>query len=203
MDRNVPRVERMNDTMLSWMRNGLGLAAALAVLAACADEPTMPPDTDAEPWGDAPAFATHLTCTVDVRAGSMDCGPSSPSGTVGGPDMNLIVGSQHRFVRLANDTPVMEDNQFGQLGDSTTTSSPTPVAVRAPKGVLLSGVSSGIYHSCAHGSDSKLYCWGNNSVGALGDGTTVRSLNPVAVSLPDANVLNVSAGSAVHLRRHG
>src|SRR5690606_29370842 len=54
------------------------------------------------------------------------------------------------------------DNQFGQLGDSTTTSSPTPVMVRAPNGISLSGVSNGIYHSCAHGSDSKLYCWGRN-----------------------------------------
>ena len=84
-------------------RPGLAcLLAATLLLAACADEPTVPLGGDDGPIGEAPAFATLLTCAVDVRAGSMECEPSSPSGTVGGPDMNLIVGSQHRFVRMSN-----------------------------------------------------------------------------------------------------
>ena len=35
----------------------------------------------------------------------MSCDPSSPTTPAGGPSMNLIVGSQHQFVRMANDVP--------------------------------------------------------------------------------------------------
>jgi hypothetical protein len=92
------------------LRVGGLLAATLLVLAACADEPTVPMGGEDEGIGSAPAFATLLTCAVDVRAGSMECEPSSPLGAVGGPDMNLIVGSQHRYVRMGNDVPVVEED---------------------------------------------------------------------------------------------
>src|SRR5690625_904976 len=83
----------------------LAMAAVVALLAACADEPVGPLDTPADIADEAPSFAVHLTCTVDVTAESMDCDPSSPTTPAGGASMNLIVGSQHRFVRMANDAP--------------------------------------------------------------------------------------------------
>src|SRR5690606_34725795 len=56
--------------------------------------------------------AVHLTCAVNATVGEMVCDPTSPAAPVGGPstgspNMNLIVGSQHHFVRLANDAPVV------------------------------------------------------------------------------------------------
>ena len=51
--------------------------------------------------GTAASFAVHLTCTVDVAGARCAANPSSPAGVAGGPRMNLIVGSQHRFVRMA------------------------------------------------------------------------------------------------------
>src|SRR5690606_13354102 len=70
-------------------------------------------------------------------------------------------------------------NADGQLGDGTTTDRSTPVAVQAPAGVMLSGVVAGGWHTCAHGSDGKLYCWGWNVDGQLGDGTNTSRLTPV------------------------
>ena len=61
-------------------------------------------------------------------------------------------------------------NADGQLGDGTDTSRLTPVAVEAPEGVVLSGVVARLYHTCAEGSDGKVYCWGWNGFGQLGDG---------------------------------
>ena len=55
-----------------------------------------------------------------------------------------------------------------------------PVAVQAPAGVTLTGVSGGQNHTCANGSDGKLFCWGANG-GQLGDGTTTQRWTPVAV----------------------
>ena len=73
-------------------------------------------------------------------------------------------------------------NFSGQLGDGTTTNRWTPVAVQAPEGVVLSGVSAGNFHTCAHGSDGKVYCWGLNFNGQLGDGRTADSNLPVIVA---------------------
>lgn len=54
-------------------------------------------------------------------------------------------------------------------------------------------VSVGQHHSCAVGDDHKAWCWGNNSFGQLGNGTTTSADYPVMVSgLSD--VLQISAG---------
>src|SRR5690606_651307 len=86
-------------------------ASLLLLVAASGDEPTAPEMVRQEVEDPStPAFSALLTCRVDVAAGSMRCDPAAGlPGSSGGPQMNLIVGSQHRFVRLANDPPVVED----------------------------------------------------------------------------------------------
>jgi alpha-tubulin suppressor-like RCC1 family protein len=43
-------------------------------------------------------------------------------------------------------------------------------------------VSAGASHTCAVTTDSRAYCWGDNSGGKLGDGTTTDHPTPVAVA---------------------
>lgn len=43
-------------------------------------------------------------------------------------------------------------------------------------------VSTGYIHTCGVATDNRVYCWGGNRRGMLGDGTTNRHLNPVAVA---------------------
>ena len=73
-------------------------------------------------------------------------------------------------------------NGDGQLGNSTTTNSPTPVAVVG--GLAFAAVSAGDRHTCGVTIAGDGYCWGRNSLGQLGDGTTVDELAPVLVLLP-------------------
>ena len=94
---------------------GLGLCAAL-FLAGCSEEPTMPLDDTAgsERPGALANVVQRLDCTVDLsKGGALECGPASGAGraSTGGPNYNLVVGSQHRYVRMANNNaPVIEDD---------------------------------------------------------------------------------------------
>jgi alpha-tubulin suppressor-like RCC1 family protein len=72
------------------------------------------------------------------------------------------------------------NNFYGQLGDGTTTTRLTPVAVAG--GLRFRQVSAGAAHTCGVTTDDRAYCWGFNQVGQLGDGTTINRLTPVAVA---------------------
>jgi alpha-tubulin suppressor-like RCC1 family protein len=50
-------------------------------------------------------------------------------------------------------------------------------------------------HTCAVADDGKVWCWGSNGFGELGDGTTVDSSSPIPVRLPRP-AIDVSAGYA-------
>ena len=55
-------------------------------------------------------------------------------------------------------------------------------------------VSGGNIHTCGLTTDNRLYCWGNNGSGQLGDGTTIERHTPVPVA-PELRFLQVSAGA--------
>jgi alpha-tubulin suppressor-like RCC1 family protein len=69
-------------------------------------------------------------------------------------------------------------NEYGSLGDGTTTTRLTPVAVEG--GLVFTALTTG-NHSCGLTNAGAAYCWGFNDSGQLGDGTTTRRLSPVAV----------------------
>jgi len=94
-------------------------------------------------------------------------------------------------------------NSFGQLANPNVidSSSSTAVQVLTDSTTALAGVSSvsaGSAHTCAILSDpDEFLCWGGNSSGQLGDGTTTSPrLLPVAVSgSPQTVPVAVSAGA--------
>jgi alpha-tubulin suppressor-like RCC1 family protein len=88
-------------------------------------------------------------------------------------------------------------DDVGQLGDGTTTQSLVPVGVTG----LSSGVfaiSAGANHVCAVVSPGAAKCWGRNSEGELGNGSSNESHVPVGVSGLSSGVVAVSASNGNH-----
>jgi hypothetical protein len=74
-------------------------------------------------------------------------------------------------------------NADGQLGDGTTTqrTTPTLVANGAMGNSGVTAIAAGAFHTCAL-KGGQVYCWGYNSGGVLGDGTTTQRTTPTLVA---------------------
>jgi alpha-tubulin suppressor-like RCC1 family protein len=84
-------------------------------------------------------------------------------------------------------------NDYGQLGDGTTTHRLSPVTVSGlSSGVVAVGV--GDFHTCAVTQGGALWCWGRNDSSQLGDGTWTGRLTPVPVSGLRGGVVGVAGG---------
>ncbi len=127
-----------------------------------------------------------------------------------------VSGGQYHTVALKSDGTVWAwgYNNYGQLGDGTTTSSNIPVQVRDSSGTgYLTGItkiSAGYSHVVALKNDGTVWAWGYNNYGQLGDGTTTNSNIPVQVKDVSgtgylSGIIKISVGysHAVVLRNDG
>jgi alpha-tubulin suppressor-like RCC1 family protein len=100
-------------------------------------------------------------------------------------------------VTAGGDVECWGNNESGELGDGTTTSSMTPVKVRALPGPAAS-VTTGVATVCALLRSGGVYCWGLGQDGELGNGTMSQlSSTAVAVHGLGSDVTSVSAGYGV------
>ncbi|QIX62871.1 hypothetical protein HER32_17500 [Hymenobacter sp. BT18] len=92
----------------------------------------------------------------------------------------LVAGTNHTVAVRADGTLwAWGRNNFGQLGNNTTTDSAVPVQVGT--GITWVSASAGLYHTVAVRADGTLWAWGYNFYGQLGNNTTSSSLVPVQV----------------------
>jgi hypothetical protein len=140
----------------------LGLAGALPGSALASEPPSV-----------APATSTDLA-VVSASATAISAG--------GDHTCALLTGGAVRCWGY---------NYYGELGNGTTTGSSTPVAVSGI--TTATAISAGGWnHACALLAGGSVSCWGDNSHGQLGNGTTAGSSVPVPVVGLGATLSEVS-----------
>ena len=113
---------------------------------------------------------------ASISGSSVPVAVSSLSGAVA-----VAAGSSHTCALLSEGSIACWGmNAQGELGNGTTTDSATPVTVSGVTGAKAIAAAHGD-HTCALLSDGSITCWGDNSYGQLGNGTTTDSPTPVAV----------------------
>ncbi len=104
------------------------------------------------------------------------------TGAMSGAVTSFTVGKDHACATTATGVYCWGYNNYGQLGNGTTTNSSTPVAVSAGSmSGAVTAIDAGGNHTCAT-TTSGVYCWGWNIYGQIGNGSTTNSSSPVAVS---------------------
>ncbi|MCB9663217.1 MAG: hypothetical protein H6732_03825 [Alphaproteobacteria bacterium] len=167
--------------------------------------------------------ATHVVViprgvgALEVEALPSDAeGPGTPA-VVRLQVHDLDVGLDHGL-GLKPDGTVLAwgDNTNGMLGDGTHDARPAAGPVCAPGATDCTGspltdqaaVAAGLLHSLSLGRDGRVWAWGDNIAGQLGDGTLDERLTPVPVcdvgasdcaADPLTGVVAVAAGAAFSL----
>jgi len=138
------------------------------------EDATPPADEDGGPPGDAGQDAPRSFTAKSVAMGSHHACALTTAGAV------LCWG----------------DNRSGQLGDGTTKQRTTPVFVSG-LGHGVTAIASGDLHTCAITTEGGVHCWGSNTGGALGDGSTAKQQSaPVQVVGLTSGVASIAAGGA-------
>ena len=91
-------------------------------------------------------------------------------------------GAQHTCGVTIGDAYCWGDNLAGQLGDPPSTGFTRTAPVLVTGGLAFKSVDPGDLHTCGLTTSSRVYCWGSNSLGQLGDGTTAYHLAPAIIA---------------------
>ncbi len=99
---------------------------------------------------------------------------------------SVSAGFEHSCaVDEAGDAYCWGSNITGQLGNGTKEDSFTPVKVAFDEVIKIKSVSCGHRHTCALDDGGKVYCWGWNNSGQLGNGTYDDSNLPVEIRVKE------------------
>ena len=176
-------------------RNIAAVAGALLPVLGCAVEAANPyawGENEYGQLGDGTTINRSTPVAVDV------------SGALSGKTVTAVAAGDRHTVAVTSDGKVFAwgRNDQGQLGDGTTISRRTPMAVDmsgALSGKTVTAVAAGFYHTVALTSDGKVFAWGENDFGQLGDGTYASGTTPVAVDMSGAllgkRVTAIASGS--------
>ena len=169
----------------------IGLALAASPTFALATETpkkvatAVPAHASASPtMSVATVTATPITQSSPVALRARSSLMRAASATFESTFVRISAGSSHTCaVSSIGEGWCWGDNTTGQVGDGTTTTRFSPVAVALPAGeTSWAALSAGYQHTCGVAISGTAYCWGANTYGQLGDATTTSKLAPTPVT---------------------
>jgi alpha-tubulin suppressor-like RCC1 family protein len=186
------QLESNEVTSISYVCNGAPAeAGAPDMLTSLVTEP---------PSVSCPYGATEIRVGVDtngdgvlepreIQSTTISCAPP--------PVSAMALGTYHTCALVGSAIECWGYNASGQLGDGTTTDSPTPRTAAVPAGAA--GIAAGLSHTCALISDGSVQCWGDNhyyQLGLLPSGKlpVATPSSPTPVSVPLTGATAVAAG---------
>ena len=117
---------------------------------------------------------------------------------------DVFAGQYHTFVVTTNGRVYSWGwNRYGQLGDGTSGTSQneniadksTPTLISFPAGEIIRNVVADQDHSLAVTTTGRLYTWGRNNFGQLGNNTLADNSTPTLILFPGGETIrNVAAG---------
>ncbi|MFL6136751.1 MAG: hypothetical protein ACJ74O_03010 [Frankiaceae bacterium] len=149
----------------------------------------------------AAAAGTTVLSWGDDSLGQLGDGGAATGRLRPGPgpqasDVVAVAGGRGHVLALRAGGTVLAwgQNDFGQVGDGTTTNRGAPITVAGPSGVTA--VFTGHYHSMALDSAGALWSWGDNADGQLGLGD--RTSRSTATRIPGLSGIVAADGGADH-----
>ncbi|WP_428264501.1 RCC1 domain-containing protein [Haliangium sp.] len=144
--------------------------------------------------------AAALWCVGANDVGQLGLGyesqrePSPVQVSALGAVAEVVGGREHTCARSSDGAAwCWGRNEFGRLGDGSTTDRSAPVQVSA-LGYDVASIGVFEEHSCAVLTGGSMWCWGRNGNGELGDGSKTTRAQPVQVSALGSDVLRASYG---------
>jgi alpha-tubulin suppressor-like RCC1 family protein len=153
----------------------VGLSNAVAIVAAGEHTCALLADGSVRCWGDTSSGVLGDGSTISLRLT-----PVAVNGLVDA--VAIATGSAHSCAaRVDGGVSCWGSNFVGQLGtgDATGMDQRTPIRITVFNAVAISG---GNGHTCALLAGGGAQCWGWNTSGVLGDGTTMQRLFPTTVT---------------------
>ena len=145
-------------------------------------------------WGSNGAFQLGDNSAVQTVTGTFnDFGVDryEPIAVVDAPSFSSVTAGDYHTCGLtpSGSAHCWGANWYGQLGTGVTGSTSInrkPVAVAGQH--AFASLSAGATHTCGITTAGKVYCWGDNQRGQLGDGTRTQSNIPIASITPSLPV---------------
>jgi alpha-tubulin suppressor-like RCC1 family protein len=139
-------------------------------------------------------------CWGNNSRGQLGLGNQTPTAlpaevSVGGA-VQVVAGNEHTCVVVSggnNEVACWGAGDQGQLGNGLTADAANPTLVSG-LALPLKDIAAGSAHTCVAYADGTVACWGDNSAGQLGNGSTTDSSSPVQVPGLE-QVLSLSAGA--------
>lgn len=188
-----------------------GVASAVAVAAGSNFSAALLADGSVTVWGGESGFSKvpGLTGVSSISAGQSSLlalkhdgtvwqwlfGSSAPEQVPGLGDISAVSAGGGHYLALSRSGQVWAwgSNHSGQLGVGSSESRiDTPRKVAGLSDII--SIAAGYSHSLAVDHNGRVYAWGANGSGQLGNGTTVNSSTPQAVMTVERAV-QVSAGN--------